>query len=535
MLKKIGLKNIRSFKNLKDFEFKPITVLCGTNSSGKSTILKSLLLWKQTLENLAYNKGFLLNGKYTNLGSQDNLLYNKAKNKLIKFNFQFEYEKQPLLTRGKVEDLDFLRHEAYSLINRAISKKTLDSADLIKINFTLEYMINVNNKLEIDIKNYILKITPVENISKESPPRKELNLSEDGIKETVNEMELKISSIGGDKIKLEWENISFGQSVKANSVSAARLYDRIQKLKKGSYTFPVDYLFFENILNLSLGIHEGLIDFDDDADELTLRKIIEITDGVRILLTSYFDDISYLGPLREEPARRYIFDDQVNDIGVKGENSAFLFNYFKTKNVSYFAYDPTKEEFVEKEETLENAAREWLDEIGILGFGSEKSEELYRFSLRSSEFSENKVNIADVGFGVSQVVPIVIQGLLMNLGGTLILEQPEIHLHPKMQMKLADFTLSMALSGKNVILETHSEHVINRFVRRIVEDKSGELNSLIGINFIKNSADGSIIEKVNLSETNGMLNWPDEFFDQAAGEQQKIMNAIINKKMKNKK
>ena len=206
MLKKIGLKNIRSFKNLKDFEFKPITVLCGTNSSGKSTILKSLLLWKQTLENLAYNKGFLLNGKYTNLGSQDNLLYNKAKNKLIKFNFQFEYEKQPLLTRGKVEDLDFLRHEAYSLINRAISKKTLDSADLIKINFTLEYMINVNNKLEIDIKNYILKITPVENISKESPPRKELNLSEDGIKETVNEMELKISSIGGDKIKLEWEN-----------------------------------------------------------------------------------------------------------------------------------------------------------------------------------------------------------------------------------------------------------------------------------------------------------------------------------------
>ena len=67
MLKKIGLKNVRAFKDLKDFELKPITVLCGTNSSGKSTILKSLLLWKQTLENLSYNDGFLLNGKYANL------------------------------------------------------------------------------------------------------------------------------------------------------------------------------------------------------------------------------------------------------------------------------------------------------------------------------------------------------------------------------------------------------------------------------------------------------------------------------------
>ena len=50
MLKNIGLKNIRSFKNLKDFEFNPITVLCGTNSSGKSSIIKTILLWKQTSE-----------------------------------------------------------------------------------------------------------------------------------------------------------------------------------------------------------------------------------------------------------------------------------------------------------------------------------------------------------------------------------------------------------------------------------------------------------------------------------------------------
>ena len=86
MLKKISLNNVRSFRDLKDFELKPITVLCGTNSSGKSTILKSILMWKQTLENLTDTDGFILNGKYTSLGSQEDLLNNNAKNKVIRFN-----------------------------------------------------------------------------------------------------------------------------------------------------------------------------------------------------------------------------------------------------------------------------------------------------------------------------------------------------------------------------------------------------------------------------------------------------------------
>ena len=90
MLKKISLKNVRSFKDLNNLEIKPITILCGTNSSGKSTILKSLLLWKQTLENLTYTDGFLLNGRYTNLGTPDDLLHNNTREKVIKFNFQFQ-------------------------------------------------------------------------------------------------------------------------------------------------------------------------------------------------------------------------------------------------------------------------------------------------------------------------------------------------------------------------------------------------------------------------------------------------------------
>ena len=122
MLEKIGLKNVRSFKTLKDFEFKPITVLCGTNSSGKSSILKTLLLWKQSLENLSWTRpGFVMNGRYTKLGSHDNFLYNKAKNKFIETNLQFKLE----------EDKDTFTSRDKELLKLTLSENDVNSSDLI--------------------------------------------------------------------------------------------------------------------------------------------------------------------------------------------------------------------------------------------------------------------------------------------------------------------------------------------------------------------------------------------------------------------
>ena len=65
-----------------------------------------------------------------------------------------------------------------------------------------------------------------------------------------------------------------------------------------------------------------------------------------------------------------------------------------------------------------------------------------------------KVNIKHVGYGISQVLPIIVEGLVMSENGTLIIEQPEIHLHPKIQSQLFDFLYSLILQGKKVIVET---------------------------------------------------------------------------------
>ena len=124
-------------------------------------------------------------------------------------------------------------------------------------------------------------------------------------------------------------------------------------------------------------------------------------------------------------------------------------------------------------------------------------------------------NIVDVGFGISQVLPILVEGLTMHQGSMLILEQPEIHLHPKMQMDIADFLIMLAQQGKHLIIETHSDHIINRIVRRAVENCS--LRDMIGIYFVEKDNNGdSQLTKVLIDEDLGIDEAPKVFFDQYA-------------------
>ena len=141
-----------------------------------------------------------------------------------------------------------------------------------------------------------------------------------------------------------------------------------------------------------------------------------------------------------------------------------------------------------------------------------------------------QVGIADVGFGVSQIFPIVLEGLRMEEGASLLLEQPEIHLHPNLQMEMADYFIALALSQKQVIVETHSDHIVNRLVRRIVEDETHNLKDLIGIYFIKPSENGAVYEEINIDDTKGITNWPVDFFNQNASESMKIMQAGLKKR-----
>ena len=144
-------------------------------------------------------------------------------------------------------------------------------------------------------------------------------------------------------------------------------------------------------------------------------------------------------------------------------------------------------------------------------------------------------NISDVGFGVSQALPILTEGITMNYEQTFLVEQPEIHLHPKMQMRIADFFITLASTNHKVIVEIHSDHIINRILRRTLECEDNSLWSKVSIYFFENTNQGSSIEQIMIDRVLGITKVPDDFFGQFAVETTNIVDAGLgNMKRRNK-
>lgn len=130
------------------------------------------------------------------------------------------------------------------------------------------------------------------------------------------------------------------------------------------------------------------------------------------------------------------------------------------------------------------------------------------------------VSPSDVGFGVSQVLPIVVE-LLANRETVICIEQPEIHLHPKVQTELAELLIQSASSGprKNqVIVETHSEHLLLRLQRRIRE---GELLSTdVAVIYVEQDDSGNAgAQRLRMDDAGFFIDpWPAGFFDDSLDE-----------------
>jgi len=239
-----------------------------------------------------------------------------------------------------------------------------------------------------------------------------------------------------------------------------------------------------------------------------IMLVTEIQDFLRKVINSF----TYIGPLREKPSRRYIYEDEITDLGLKGENAAYILAAEGDREVvkTYYQNKKTGQFHPVGGARISDIVDFWLDRMRIEKLRSESDGEIISIQLESRD-GKTRVSIADVGFGVSQILPILVGGARLPFGGTLLLEQPEIHLHPNLQMELSDLLIAMALSGRNSIVETHSDHMINRLVRRIVEDEKYNLKDLVAIYFARPGKDGSILEPVEIDDYRGIANWPPNF------------------------
>lgn len=496
MLTNLTIENFKAFQKLDNLKIKPITIVCGTNSSGKSSILQSLLLLKQTLEGKTPGQTLLLNGRFVRLGYFGDLLFRKQIQREMSFAFRFvikphnktlEQEKQTLLW--------------YSLLRRFFTNQAIPTHHEYLIEYDLSF--KAANGVHNDLERQTTRSSNVGSMtirvfSPQTPDKKST---------------LYLKHIKEDKYLLEWKNLkgrNFNQSSENGEMEVKVL--------------------FENLL-------PNIFNFKEQEEKqigIDLFGLNQILYGVKNFLQNIISPYSYIGPLRQshqEGGGTY-FGDDIAEIGNSGENAPFL--YLKDKNKvlkNHFFYDKTNDAFVsEASISIEEALDKCFTMMGVEGFGGSENKRIINLYLNANKFDNTPIDISQVGFGISQMFPIVLEGLRMETGGTLLLEQPEIHLHPNLQMQMADYFIALALSGKNVMAETHSDHVINRLVRRIVEDETHNLKDLIGIYFVKPSENGAVCEPIEIDETKGIVNWPDGFFDQNANEQMRIMQAGLKKR-----
>jgi hypothetical protein len=232
---------------------------------------------------------------------------------------------------------------------------------------------------------------------------------------------------------------------------------------------------------------------------------------------------SYLGPLRS-PAKRYYVahletsrdldptgeflpyvlrdraEDRVTNVPPGPDRSVCRQELGKALN-SWVHYLRTGEPLPQTEssaEVLLNTTKQVLVQINIKGTSGSQGYAL-----------------ADSGFGYSQVLPILVRGLLAEEGSTFIVEQPELHLNPSLQVRLAEFFVSMVRGGKQVLIETHSEHIVNAIRVLTAEDESGDLSEQSCIYFIDTSSPRPTLRELSVRMDGTIPDWPRHFFGEA--------------------
>jgi hypothetical protein len=218
-----------------------------------------------------------------------------------------------------------------------------------------------------------------------------------------------------------------------------------------------------------------------------------------------FDKIHYLGPLRVSPERQYFWAGGIPaDVGTRGER----------------AVDAMLAKGLVGDTSFHIGVASVLRDLGLIHDFAVREvapgSSIYEVRVRQSEESA-EVLLPDVGFGVSQILPVIVLCYYVRPGSIILLEQPEMHLHPKAQAALADVLIdAMKVNKLQIIVESHSEHLLQRLQRRIAEQVLAP--SDVALYFCDQVEGASRLTPLDVNTAGGITNWPDGFFGDPLGE-----------------
>ena len=501
MIQTWTIQNFKSVSDKTTLNMKPLTIFAGPNSSGKSTLIQSILLVAQTLQTTVNSQSVVLNGHLFKLGSFDDIIFNHQSDQTVLIGFG-------------LTPIDLFDEIISPYLGFVLKEKKVPPT-LIECDF-------VFSSEGSDEKKYLQPVLEESNIRFHLGEESETIFSARKGHENINSRFEKLNLRNNRLQKAEINSLQYEISESNNKILGTHLNTA---LAGASFSHFLPKAFTEV--------------YEKSGEEQRLR-FIHLPDPVYFAvenIQSYFtENLKYLGPLREEPRPIYPLSDTMDskDVGIKGEHTASVLNIHSNTRIEYipsgqFAAD--EQNPCSKFSTLSDAVLDWLDYMGVVS--NVKTAKLGNIGVELKVTLDNAFwhDLVHVGIGVSQVLPIVVSALLAEKGTTLIFEQPELHLHPRVQTRLADFFLSMTILKKQCIVETHSEYLINRLRYRSVMAEGDQVSDEIVIFFVEREDGRSTYREIKINKFGVKSDWPEGFFD----ENEENASRIIKEAMKKRK
>ncbi|MEM6457640.1 MAG: DUF3696 domain-containing protein [Acidobacteriota bacterium] len=245
-----------------------------------------------------------------------------------------------------------------------------------------------------------------------------------------------------------------------------------------------------------------------------------------LALEQQFRDLHYVGPLREYPARTYLWSGEVpHDVGRRGERAVEAILAAQARQISPGSRRHYK--------AFQEVIARWLRALGLIEtFNAApiaEGRKEYEVRVQTARTAQ-EVHLTDVGFGVSQVLPVVVQCFYVPHDAVVLFEQPEIHLHPKVQAGLADLFVEAIHAREDsrdrnlqLIVESHSEHFLRRLQRRVAE--GAVTPDDVALYVCRPGQNGAVIEPLQLDLYGNIANWPEHFFGDEMGDLVAMANA----------
>jgi len=306
--------------------------------------------------------------------------------------------------------------------------------------------------------------------------------------------------------------------------------ERLSSLKEGfRYTWEgQDYALIEgegieieikpryfSFVNLVFVVDAGKLGLKGvgDLQDLTsrLQQQAEALREVNATLYTFFENLRYIGPLRQSQ-REVIFLEERRPESV-GPDARYLIPFLRYRS-----------DVVQK-------LSQWFAERGLASRLEVKEvipgSERWAAYLYEQE-GGRPINLADTGFGYSQLIPVLAELYGAPEGSLVLVEQPELHLNPRLAVWIGDALISAIEQGKTVLVETHSEHIVLRLRRRIAE---GMLSpKQVALYFVHREGGQSHLTRIDLDEMGQPVkDWPRDFWGEDYEEALHLAKAMARK------